>query len=140
MTRKKIRHPKQAKSQRITIPIPYKTPSLIEYPAFSLFYLQNSYCIRKCTQEEKANFAEKLRILSKLTWNQIWSASHQGLGCEKIRSNQITGATIPANISPDVTFLAIRFSGEKPMIGFRTDNIFNIVWFDRDFTLYSHGN
>ena len=46
---------------------------------------------------------------------------------------------IPKNITPDVTFLAVRFSGRKLMVGYSLAQIFYVMWLDRDFTLYDHG-
>jgi hypothetical protein len=139
MTHRKIKRPQSATSQRLTVPIPEHSPPLAGYPTFSLFHLQDSHCIRKCTLDEKASFAEALRALSKLTWNQIRSTPHLGLGSEKIERGKIHAA-IPNSIDEDVSFIALRFHEKKPMVGFRAGNVFNIVWFDRDFTLYDHGN
>lgn len=140
MAHKRIKSIQQAKSPHIVYPVARQAPSTILYPVFSFIYLQESHCISKCTKEEKVSFVDKMHILSKITWNQIWSAPHLGLGCEKIEMGRITGAQIPPTIGLDVKFLALRFHGKKPMVGFRVDNIFHIVWFDRNFNLYDHGS
>ena len=35
--------------------------------------------------------------------------------------------------------IAFRFAGNAPMVGYRVQAIFYILWLDRDFTLYDHG-
>jgi hypothetical protein len=42
-------------------------------------------------------------------------------------------------LTRDVTLVALRFSGLKPMVGYQIDEMFRVVWFDRDFSLYDHG-
>ena len=76
--------------------------------------------------------------MSRMTWNQLRSAPHLGMGCEKIEQNEIK-RPIPAYITKDVTLLAFRFHAKKPMVGYRVREMFHIIWFDRDFTLYDHG-
>lgn len=136
---KKIKRSLKVESKRIKYPIPDTIPSIQEKPIFSFLHLQDNYCISKCSKEQKIGFVDTMRALSKMTWNEIRSAPRHGLGSEKIERRFIK-ASIPNNISDDATFIAIRFSANAPMVGFRTDNIFHIVWFDRDFTLYDHGN
>ena len=48
--------------------------------------------------------------------------------------------SIPPHVSPEVIFLAFRFSGRKAMVGYRQEHIFYVMWLDRDFTLYDHGS
>jgi len=39
----------------------------------------------------------------------------------------------------DAQNIAFRFHDRAPMVGYRsTDGIFYIIWFDRNFTLYTH--
>jgi hypothetical protein len=59
------------------------------------------------------------------------------MGCEKIARDAIR-RPIPPGVTEDVTFLAFRFHGMKPMVGYRVNEMFHIIWFDRDFTLYDH--
>jgi hypothetical protein len=59
-------------------------------------------------------------------------------GYEKIPHVRIR-AGIPPAITEDVDILAFRFCGKAPMVGFRLDEVFFVVWLDRGFTLYDHG-
>jgi len=102
-------------------------------------YLHRDYCITSCTDEERLSFVDKMYRLSQLTWSQLRQAPRQGLGYEKIDRESIR-VGIPANVTEDVNFIAFRFCGKAPMIGYRSDDgTFYIIWFDRGFTVYKHG-
>lgn len=60
------------------------------------------------------------------------------MGSEVIHIDSIK-APLPGNVSRDATFIALRFSGKKPMVGFLDKEIFHIVWFAKDFdSVYDH--
>ena len=109
-------------------------------PLFSLERLQDGeYCFANLDQEHKAMFAEAIFKRKNLTWNQIKQIDRHGLGTEKIAKSSIKAA-IPKFITDDVNhFLAFRFHGKKPMVGYRQKDVFFILWFDHDFSLYNHG-
>lgn len=106
-------------------------------PIFCLRYLQPPYCVTSCEQQEQASFAVTLRRLSSMTWAQIRNAPRHGLGTEKIDRGSLR-ARVPDGITEDVVFLAIRFHGMAPMVGYRSGQTFHVVWLDRAFTLYPH--
>lgn len=106
-------------------------------PVFSLEYLGGNYCLSKCELAEKAAFAERLHKLSQLTWAEIQRAHRHGLGCETITRDSIKASPPPA-VTDDVRFLAFRFNGMAPMVGYRDGRIFFVIWLDRDFSLYDH--
>jgi hypothetical protein len=108
-----------------------------EKPIFCLRYVDPSYCITLCNKDDKAAFAERIRKLSTMTWNQIINADRRGFGREKIARDSLPNP--PSSVSEDVTFIALRFSGMKPMVGYQQNEIFHILWFDRDYNLYEHG-
>jgi hypothetical protein len=108
------------------------------HPVFCLRYLEDDYGLDQCTKDEQASFAKALRKRSQMTWHQIWSADRHGLGAEKIARESIT-APIPKHITEDIEyFIALRFCGKAPMVGYRINDVFRIIWLDRDFTLYKH--
>lgn len=109
-----------------------------EPPSFCLRYVDPDYCITKCPGEDQINFVQRIRKLSQMTWNQIIQADRHGLGREKIDRDAIR-RPIPKHITEDVTFIALRFSGLKPMVGYQRDRTFHIIWFDCRFDLYDHG-
>jgi hypothetical protein len=108
-----------------------------ERPTFCLRFVDPNHCITCCSHDDKAAFADKIRRMSFLTWNELIQAPRHGMGLETIDRRAIKG-TIPAHITEDVTFIAFRFSGKKAMVGYRTEGMFHIVWFDRDYDLYDH--
>jgi len=108
-----------------------------EKPTFCLRFVDPAFCITLCDKDDKAAFAERIRQLSTMTWNQIIQADRHGFGREKIHRTALPNP--PRGISEDVTFIALRFSGLKPMVGYQTEETLHIIWFDRDFTLYRHG-
>lgn len=108
-------------------------------PVFSLEKIVNSkYCLSQLNQEDKASFADAIFRRKNLPWIEIKKADRHGLGTEKIARGSIK-AEIPKFITDDVDhFLAFRFHGKKPMVGYRNRDIFYVLWFDHDFTLYDH--
>lgn len=107
-------------------------------PIFSLHYLQKSHCLSDCDKDEKSAFADTLHKLSQLTWNEIISSPRHGVGYERIARNAIK-ASIPAHLQADINLIAFRFCAKAPMVGYREENIFHVLWIDRAFTLYDHG-
>lgn len=107
-------------------------------PVFSLGHMTKKYSLNKCTADEKSSFADHLVTLSQLRWTDIIQANKHGLGSEKISQDSIRGDSIPEIVERDTQLLALRFSGLKSMVGFRERDVFHILWFDRDFSLYKH--
>jgi len=108
-----------------------------QYPAFSLRYLDQKYGLANCDKEQKAALIETIHKLSELTWNQIYSSNRHASGCEKISRDSIK-VPIPKHIPEDANFIAFRFYGMAPMIGYRDETIFYIIWLDIHFSVYSH--
>jgi hypothetical protein len=130
---------KKERGKRISIPSRTRDiPPEQQKPIFSLFYLRKDYCLSACTKDEKAAFADTLHKLSQITWNEISSSSRHGAGYERISRDSIRSG-IPAHLKEDVNFIAFRFCGKAPMVGYRDENIFHVIWIDRAFSLYDHG-
>lgn len=106
-------------------------------PVFCLHHLADGWRISDCERDDQAAFALATEKLSRVTWRDIRNAHRHGIGTEKIPRNALK-APVPADIDDDVQFLALRFSGKKPMVGFRSSRIFHVVWFDSRFSLYDH--
>jgi hypothetical protein len=108
-------------------------------PIFSLEKLQpGNYCLSCLDQENKAMFAEAIFRRKSLTWNQIKQQDKHGLGTEKISKSSIK-APIPRFITEDVDdFLVFRYHGLRPMVGYRQKDVFYVLWFDHNFSLYDH--
>lgn len=113
------------------------TNSEEDNPVFCFKYLYAD-SLKKCSSNDITQFVKKLHRLSQLSWNQIHSAQRHGLGCEKIPRHCVSDAGCPPHLTADISFLVFRFDGLAPMIGYRSQRIFHIIWLDRDFTLYKH--
>lgn len=104
-------------------------------PRFSLEHIQPEHCLSRCNQTEKAHFADALLKRSRLTWSQLKSIDRHGLGYEKIKRSSIEVA-IPEHITEDVNLIAFRFSGNYPMVGYRHQSTFFVLWVDRTHSVY----
>lgn len=111
--------------------------SIFNYPVFCFKHLNKDYHLDDCTKIEKISLIEQICKLSSMTWEQIRLSPKHGLGTEKIAQDSIR-ASKPVHVTPDVTFYALRFDGKKPMVGYKSDFIFHIVYLDRSFKLYKH--
>lgn len=109
-------------------------------PIFSLEQVQaGSYCFSALEQKLKADFAESVFERRKLSWQDIKNQGKHALGFEKIPRHQIK-PPIPNFITNDLDFfLAFRFSGKCPMLGYRKKDVFYVLWFDHNFSAYPHG-
>src|ERR1035437_7627196 len=90
-----------------------------ETPTFCFHYVDPEYCITCCEKEDIVAFAQHLRKFSQMTWNDIIQADRHKLGREKIPRSSIK-RSIPKHLTEDVTFIALRFSGLKPMVGYQS--------------------
>jgi hypothetical protein len=110
-----------------------------ESPTFCFRYVDPSNCITLCDKGDIVAFAGHLRRFSQMTWNDIIQADRHKLGREKIATASLK-RPIPKHLPEDTTFIALRFSGMKPMVGYQTGRTFHAVWFDRDMkSVYNHG-
>ena len=100
--------------------------------------MEGKYCFSNLHQKDKAAFAESIFKRRNIPWNNIKYLPRHGLGIEKISKSSLKTA-LPKNITADFDdFMAFRFSGKKPMVGYRIHDLFYVLWFDHDFTLYNH--
>ena len=108
-------------------------------PVFSLEKLQTgNYCLSCLSKDHKAMFADAIFKRRNLLWEEIKKTDRHGLGIEKIPKTAIK-APIPNFITEEVTdFLVFRYNGKCPMVGYRQRDIFFVLWFDHNFTLYNH--
>mgnify|MGYP006947707877 CR=1 FL=1 len=139
MSKKRIKQPVLEQRGKVKLPSSSDMERPDElHPVFSFEYMVPGFDVEGCEKTDRASLALTLLKLSKLTWAQIKQSHRHGLGFETIDNGSIR-AGIPPIITPDVRLLAFRFSGKKPMVGYRIGRTFFIVWLDRDFTLYDHG-
>ncbi|EDN70715.1 conserved hypothetical protein [Beggiatoa sp. PS] len=129
----------QNNNNRLTVEQPPDYNQMV--PLFSLERVQEGdYCFSKLDRDNKAAFAESIFKRRAITWNEIQQKDRHKLGYEKISISSIK-VSVPRFITEDQhNLLAFRFNGKKPMIGYRIKNIFYVLWFDHDFSVYDHGN
>ena len=89
-------------------------------------------------QNDKAAFADQIAKISKLTWAQIRLQDRHALGTEKHPPGKVK-FKLPTHYTEDTNILCFRFSGRKPMAGYKDGAVFHILAFDRNYTLYNHG-
>lgn len=106
-------------------------------PIFSFKYMESGHSIRDCPKEDKIVLADKLFQLSQMTWQDIFEAYRHGAGQEKIAKNSIR-VPIPACVKEDTNLIAIRYNGKAPIIGFRENEVFHVLWVDFDYSVYKH--
>ena len=106
-------------------------------PVFSFQYLQPGYGIKDCSNDDKIALLNKVYELSQLTWQDINQSHRHGVGKEVIPQEAIHPA-IPPCVKEDTNLIALRYKGKAPMVGFRENDIFYILWIDFNFTLYNH--
>lgn len=137
---RRLRRPSPTQGPRIHVPNTDDEPPDQHPPLFSLRYLDRGhYGLARCQQREKAAFADTLERLSQLSWGALRLSPRHGLGYEQIASDALR-APLPSHLAQDVQrFIAFRFAGKAPMVGYRVAAVFYILWLDRDCTLYDHG-
>ena len=127
----------KANSKRLIVENPEDYNKMV--PLFSLERLQpGKYCLSKLEKDDKAAFADSIYKRKDISWNEIQKLDRHGLGYEKIPVKSIE-TPVPRFITEDNSnLIAFRFNGMKPMIGYRLKNVFYVLWFDHDFTVYKH--
>lgn len=134
----KLKRPTPQKGSSIKAPADRSEPSDDKQPPLFCFqFLQRDFCISDCEKDEKAALADKLREISQLSWEQLRQSPRHGMGYEIIKRNEIR-PPIPQSVTEDVHFIAFRFNGKAPMIGYRQKRVFHVLWIDRNFTCYQH--
>ena len=134
---KHIKRPQSNEGDRIKARESSKGSTQFLHPKFSFERMAPSHSVSECESEEKAALADTLYKLGQMTWAQIMQVDRHKSGCETISLEQIKAPGKHA-ITPDSNILVFRFSGMKPMIGYRLDETFYVVWLDRAFNVYAH--
>lgn len=137
---KKIRVRGPKRGRRISSPA---TPEHVNYdrlcPIFSLRYLVPSHGIAGQSDDVKAAILDAFHVRSQSTWADLKSSGRHQHGCEKIEQTALR-VPLPTNVTPDQTILSFRCVGMKPMVGFREEDRFHILWFDLNRDVYDHGS
>lgn len=133
----KIKSPKPQGGNRLAAPASGGAPPMLGYPVFCLKNLRAGHDVEDMEDDDKVALVRRLRHLSQMTWAQVTMAPRHGAGLEKIARTSIRPA-IPTCVTEDISLVALRFNGMKPMVGWRSGDIFHIVWLDHSFDVYPH--
>lgn len=122
---------KKQSPQHHKIKIPSPNEIELDYPVFCFRHLQS-----KPQDDYKfyAEFVERLKKISNLSWKQINVADRHGFGTEKLPISQ-NKPELPKFISPEIThLLVLRANGDnRPFLGLREKNIFHIIFIEENF-------
>jgi hypothetical protein len=133
-----IKKPKAKEGKNFSARDEQPSYSQFDYPIFCFKHLHNGeFGIDACNENEQAAFVKRLHKLSQMTWQQISTAHRHGLGWEKISQSSIRAGK-PRHITPETDFLAFRFQGLAPFVGYRNLAVFHILYIDNKFNLYAH--
>ena len=110
----------------------------IKHPVFCFRYLHKNFHVDKCEDDEKIQLLKRIVKLCSMTWQEIEYSDRHAFGSEKINLNAIN-LDLPDEIAGKVPFyLALRFDGKKPFVGFRDRFVFHVLYIDPKFNLYKH--
>lgn len=133
----KLKRPLVQSTKNITSPAADASIKDEGHIIFSLRHIQKNYCFSDCQPDEKQALAESLFKRREMTWLSISKEPKHGLGFEKINRKSLN-VKVPEVVPEDANILAFRFRGKAPMVGYKENNLFYILWLDRDFTVYPH--
>ena len=121
----------------VVVPKPINWDAMSPVFCLALMKEGNGYSVDCCDLPHRAALAVRLSKLSQMTWLQIKSAPRHGLGCETIARNAIK-SPLPQQVTDDVVLIALRYNGKSPMVGYRDERTFHILFIDHNMTLYKH--
>lgn len=136
-SRKRLKQQKLEQGKKFKVEVKTTPPDISDYFAFSFLFLKHPYHVDNCCNADKIALVTQLAKLCTITWNQIYSSHRHGFGTERISQNSIR-PSLPSHITKEITINALRFSGRKPMIGYRQKNIFYILFLDHNLSVYQH--
>lgn len=91
--------------------------------------------VKACQLEHIKLWTDLLRMLTASTWQVVSSARRQGIGFEKIPTQQFKDE-ITAGLPPDTDFLSFRCGAAMRMIGFRRQAVLHVRWLDPNHEAY----
>lgn len=87
-------------------------------------------------QERRAALAMTMYERCQMTWAEIMAGGRHGSGIEKVPTYKLPASA--KTFSRDIEFIAMRFHGLAPMVGYRSGRVFHVIWLDPKFNLYAH--
>jgi hypothetical protein len=128
---------KPSRSEEEVAPLTKSTNE--DHPKFDFSTLQNGFGIEELDKQAKLALLERLVKLSTFTWFTLVSNGKHAWGTEYLDLNLIKPSTLLFPNEPKVCVL--RYTGDnKPIVGRRVENIFEIYWIEKNHgDVYHHG-
>ena len=95
------------------------------------------YSVGCCQDRDLAALLKKIFDLRSTVWRDLKQAPRHGIGTEKIDTAAIN-PPLPRALPEDAILLAMRFSGRKPVVGYREGRYFHLLYIDHNFSVYDH--
>lgn len=110
----------------------------VGYPVLCLRHTQSGWGISELDPGKCKEFLEKWEKRSKLTWTELVQHNRHGLGSEQLNKDKFK-PQIPERLERD-RYMVFRHEGNLPFAGFRTGDVFHVMWIECKFgDLYDHG-
>ena len=127
--------PKRNKTAAPIVPPPTPPDYDRLTPKFCLAHLRE---LDHLSPELKADFADALYRRSRITWLEIKQSNRHKLGTELIPVGQIK-PSMPPRFGDLKQVTVFRYSGLRSMIGHRVNDVFHVLWIERNFgDVYDH--
>ena len=110
-------------------------------PVFCLHHLQSDFDVKALQDKDsQAQLAITMHRCAQMRWIDIHQAARHGAGTESIPADQIR-APIPPKFAGQEKFTAFRYRGKLPMVGVRINDVFHVLWVERQYgDVYDHGD
>jgi hypothetical protein len=104
--------------------------------SFDLYKPGDTFCLSHCERDEVRIFMDCLRMLSQMTWVQVWAQGGKpgnkvGLA-HTFYDDSSLNVGRPANVSPELKIVGLRASGKYRIFGVTIEQVFHVIWFDRN--------
>lgn len=91
------------------------------------FASDNKCCLSEWHNRELKLLIDSFKKIERLTWNEVFNDT--GLNWER---NKNIAIQLPTNIPKDVKLYSFRVNGKMRVYGYRAQEFFYIIWFDRN--------
>jgi hypothetical protein len=109
------------------------------YPLLCLRHLQPGWGFEEASGDICQHFLIKWAKRASLSWVELVQHGRHGLGSEKLPKKKIK-PQVPEHLEPDDHYLVFRHEGNLPFVGFRSGDVFHVLWIEREYNeLYDHG-
>jgi len=107
--------------------------------AFGFGHVQDGYGPGELDIKETMEFFRHLRAYGKMTWNELMSHGRHSWGSELLPAERLH-VPIPRAYDDRDQFMVLRWHGDnRPMVGIRDRDVFEILWVAPDFhSVYEH--